>query len=75
MVYTLTLSVGEDSERLYRAIQAEDLQTPRAKVTITHEKNATTFSLTATDFAAFRAMESAIMRLLTIHAKMKALTQ
>lgn len=74
MTYTLTLSVGEDAERLYKAVQPEHLQTPRAKVEVKYENNVVIFSLIAKDFTAFRAMESAILRLLTIYTKMRTLT-
>lgn len=71
MNYQLTLSVSENAEELYKAVQPENLETSRAKVTVTKEKNSVVFSLDAKDIHAFRAMETAIMRLITIHAKMR----
>lgn len=71
MVYTLTLSVTENAQQLYKAVLAENLETERAKVTVAFSKETTTFTLTARDIHAFRALESAIMKLVFIHAKMQ----
>jgi tRNA threonylcarbamoyladenosine modification (KEOPS) complex Pcc1 subunit len=63
----------DNENQLYDALIAEkeDLVTNRAKVTILQESNTITITLNATDFPAFRALESAIMRLLATYYKMK----
>lgn len=63
-----------DEPNLYHALLAEkdDLESNRAKVTILQKDNTITLTLDADDFVAFRALESAIMRLLTTYYKIKS---
>ena len=62
-----------ENKNLYDALVAEkdDLQTKRANVDIAQDDGKITITLTAEDFPAFRALETAIMRLLITFHKMK----
>lgn len=58
--------------QIYDACIAEtkDLMTSRSKVTITKEKDGCSFFVEAKDYTAFRAMNNAVQRILTVFFKM-----
>jgi len=61
--------------KLYQALEPEkkDLITKRAKVDIKLSDLDVIINIEATDFTSYRAMESAIMRLLITYHKMKVI--
>lgn len=65
----------KETESLYDALVAEQesLITKRAQVSISKETDIIIITITANDFVAFRALESAIMRLLTTYYKVKSI--
>lgn len=67
--------VIEDGKSLYEAIlpEKEDLISNRASVKFKLDGDKIIFNIEAQDFASFRAMEAAMMRLLVTFYKMKNL--
>ncbi len=61
----------ENSESLFLAIEPErkDLISSRASVEILKQNSSVIFNIKADDFASYRAMQSAIMRLLVTYYK------
>lgn len=72
MNYTSKIKVSDDPRGLYRAVMSEkdDLKTDRASVKISLRRSCC-FSIKAKDFTSFRAMNNAVMRLITVYTKMR----
>lgn len=71
---TLTIKGAKD---LFEAIapEQEDLKTKRANVTFELVGEDLQFHIVADDFSAYRAMESAVMRLLVTYYKIEQLEE
>lgn len=65
----------KNAEKLYEALLPEkkDLITKRAQVDFEIKDGNLTLNIKAKDFASFRALESAVMRLLVTYYKMEQL--
>ena len=73
-MFSQSLTIA-DADTLYQALEPEkkDLVAKRAKVDITKDGSAVTITIEAKDFPSYRAMQSAVMRLLVTYYKMKSL--
>jgi tRNA threonylcarbamoyladenosine modification (KEOPS) complex Pcc1 subunit len=77
MNFFANVKILDKNKKLYSALIAEkeSLVTPRADVAISYHDLFCVFEIKAIDFASFRAMENAVMRLVTIDQKMQEISK
>ncbi|MFT4311962.1 MAG: hypothetical protein ACMXYF_01930 [Candidatus Woesearchaeota archaeon] len=68
-----TLTISDKDKHISKLFASEDQKTPRASYILTHKDDNAEFVIRATDITAFRAIQNAIIKQLTIYEKIKKL--
>ena len=71
MSFCATYDISEKAKELYIVVEPEisNLKTKRASVTISETKDSCRFEVNGQDFTSFRAMNNAVIRMITVFNK------